>query len=93
MARCVNALKVGNGLDEAVSIGPVQNALQFGRVKDLVSSLKKDGAKVLAGSVDDLGSEKGYFINPIVIENPSDDSRIVKEEPFGTCAIQTGRLS
>ncbi|KAH8686266.1 4-trimethylaminobutyraldehyde dehydrogenase [Ilyonectria robusta] len=83
VARCVNALKVGNGLDEAVSIGPVQNALQFDRVKDLVLSLKKDGAKVLAGSVDNLSSEKGYFINPIVIENPSDDSRIVKEEPFG----------
>lgn len=89
----MNALKVGNGLDEDVSLGPVQNALQFDRVKDLVSSLKKDGAKVLAGSVDDLSSEKGYFINPIVIENPSDDSRIVKEEPFGTCAIQAGRLS
>ncbi|KAF7558004.1 hypothetical protein G7Z17_g334 [Cylindrodendrum hubeiense] len=86
VARCVESLKVGNGLDEEVSIGPVQNALQFDRVKNLVSSLREEKVKVLTGSLDDCSNEKGFFIHPVVIESPPDDSRIVKEEPFGICA-------
>ncbi|KAH7136982.1 aldehyde dehydrogenase [Dactylonectria estremocensis] len=83
VARNVEALKVGNGLDENVSVGPVQNALQFDRLKSLVSSLKEEKVKVLTGDLDALSKEKGYFVNPVVIENPPDDSKIVTEEPFG----------
>ncbi|KAK7418717.1 hypothetical protein QQX98_003735 [Neonectria punicea] len=83
VTRHVNSLKMGNGLDDGVSIGPVQNALQFDRVKDLMSSLKTEKVKVLSGSIDAGSNEKGYFIEPVVIEDPLDDSKIVTEEPFG----------
>ncbi|KAK7423224.1 hypothetical protein QQZ08_009120 [Neonectria magnoliae] len=92
VTRHVNSLKMGNGLDDGVSIGPVQNALQFDRVKELMSSLETENVKVLSGSVDAGSNEKGYFIEPVVIENPPDDSKIVTEEPFGMSYTEQTRL-
>lgn len=67
-----------------VAVGPVQNSLQYERVKGFLE-IKTTGARVATGA-DFLASEtgKGYFVKPTVIDRPSDTSRIVVEEPFGT---------
>jgi acyl-CoA reductase-like NAD-dependent aldehyde dehydrogenase len=50
-------------------------------VKDLYSHVKKQGFKVaLDGNIRD--SSKGFFAEPVIIDNPPDDSRVVVEEPF-----------
>jgi acyl-CoA reductase-like NAD-dependent aldehyde dehydrogenase len=55
---------------------------RFGLVKDLYAEIDKCGWKVaLGGKVRD--GSKGYYIEPAIIDNPPDDSRIVVEEPFG----------
>ncbi|KAF2738393.1 aldehyde dehydrogenase-like protein [Polyplosphaeria fusca] len=76
-------IKTGNGLVEKdVVVGPVQNKMQFELVKDMYAQIEQQGWKcALEGRV--RHEEKGYFIEPAIIDNPPEDSRIVVEEPFG----------
>lgn len=81
-----NAIKTGDGFDEGVLVGPIQNAMQFEKVKDLYSEIDKQGWKVAIGgncAPSLTSSSPGYFMTPTVIDNPPENSRIVKEEPFG----------
>jgi acyl-CoA reductase-like NAD-dependent aldehyde dehydrogenase len=55
---------------------------RFELVKEMYADVEKCGYKVaLEGKVKQ--SSKGYFIEPAIIDNPPEDSRIVQEEPFG----------
>jgi acyl-CoA reductase-like NAD-dependent aldehyde dehydrogenase len=77
-----NNIKTGAGTEEGVTVGPIQNKMQFDKVKDMYDQIEKSNWKAaLAGSVTE--SSKGYFITPAIIDNPPEDSRIVIEEPFG----------
>ena len=75
-------LKVGEGNEPGVFLGPVQNSMQYERVKGFFSEIETQKQKVaVGGKVDETA--KGYFIQPTVIDKPEDDSRLVLEEPFG----------
>jgi acyl-CoA reductase-like NAD-dependent aldehyde dehydrogenase len=75
-------IKTGGGTEEGVVVGPVQNKMQFDKVKDMYDQIEKCNWKTaLAGSAGQ--SRDGYFITPAIIDNPPEDSRIVVEEPFG----------
>ncbi|KAL8954699.1 MAG: hypothetical protein Q9193_007130, partial [Seirophora villosa] len=80
-------MKVGPGTDPNNFIGPVQNSMQYAKVKDMYAQIAQQGWKpALGGDMpDDEGKDgsKGYFFTPTVIDNPPDDARIVTEEPFG----------
>lgn len=74
--------KLGNGLDPAVTVGPVQNKMQFEKLKNLLGDIRANGHKiVLGGEIDD--TRPGYFVPVTVIDNPPENSRIVQEEQFG----------
>lgn len=74
-------LKIGDGKESDVFLGPVQNSMQYEKVKSFFTDIEKEKWSVAVGG---LGEEKpGYFINPTIIEKPAEDSRIVTEEPFG----------
>lgn len=76
----VKTLKVGEGTEDDVFFGPVQNKMQFEKAKDLFSSITTEKLKAaLGGSIED---SKGYFIHPTIIDNPPESSRVVQEEPF-----------
>lgn len=74
---------MGDGLSSDVALGPVQNHLQFERVKELLADIQSQNLKLATGSTSASTAGKGYFITPTVVDNPPDDSRIVVEEPFG----------
>lgn len=77
-----NNIKTGGGFEENITVGPVQNSMQFELVKDMYSDIEKQGWKTaLAGGV--RKGTNGYLIEPCIIDNPPEDSRIVTEEPFG----------
>ncbi|KAJ6584965.1 aldehyde dehydrogenase-like protein [Mycena capillaripes] len=77
-----NHIKTGGGFEPDIVVGPIQNSMQFELVKDMYSQIDKCGWKAaLAGGVRE--TSKGYFIEPAIIDNPPEDSRIVVEEPFG----------
>lgn len=81
LVKHVKTLKVGDGAVEGTTHGPLQNATQFERVKGFFADIEKQNWKVAVGGTVD--NTKGYFINPTIIDNPDDESRIVVEEPFG----------
>ncbi|MCP1237472.1 MULTISPECIES: aldehyde dehydrogenase family protein [Gluconobacter] len=73
--------KMGDGLDPDVTIGPVQNKMQFDKVKTFLEDIRVNGQKVvLGGTVDE--SRPGYFIPVTIVDNPPEDSKIVQEEQF-----------
>ncbi len=76
-------LKIGNGLDEGVEIGPITTKKRLNEIEDLVEKTKKEGAKILCGGKRPSGFNKGYFYEPTVFDNVKDNFTIMKNEPFG----------
>jgi succinate-semialdehyde dehydrogenase / glutarate-semialdehyde dehydrogenase len=84
------SLKMGNGLDDGVALGPLVNAEGRDKVKALVEDAVKKGAKVLTGGAAPDG--KGYFYPATVLDAVADDSAMLNEEIFGpVVSIQTFR--
>ena len=81
MVAATKKLQVGDGLQEGVFMGPIQNQMQYDRVRGFFDDIEKQGQKVLVGGT--VEQSKGYFINPTIIDNPDANSRLVREEPFG----------
>ncbi|PHR55802.1 MAG: aldehyde dehydrogenase [Robiginitomaculum sp.] len=74
-------MPMGNGLDEANVLGPIQNAMQYSKVEELVEDAVANGARVLLGANPTKG--KGYFYPTTILADCTDDMRIVAEEQFG----------
>lgn len=86
-AEVANNLKVGNGLDDGVQMGPLIDERRLPIMEDWVSDAKDHGASVAAGG-ERLGN-KGYFYKPTVLRDVPEDARIMNEEPFGPVAPVT----
>ena len=82
MVNFTKSVKVGNPDDGDNLLGPVQNKMQYDRVKGFFEDSKAKGYKFAVGEPD-VSASKGYFIQPTIIDNPPNDSRIIQEEPFG----------
>jgi acyl-CoA reductase-like NAD-dependent aldehyde dehydrogenase len=67
---------------ESSTLGPIQNKMQFEKVKGLFENSKRNGYKFATGQ-DTVEESMGYYIKPAIIDNPPDDARIVTEEAFG----------
>jgi acyl-CoA reductase-like NAD-dependent aldehyde dehydrogenase len=73
---------LGDGLDPKVTVGPVQNKMQFEKVREFLDDIRANGQKVvLGGEVDE--TRAGYFIPVTVVDNPPEDAKIVQQEQFG----------
>ena len=80
----MGALKLGRGTDDGVKVGPLIDESQQQKVKELVDDAISKGAEtVVGGSIPD---GRGYFYEPTVLSNISDDARVLKEEIFGPVA-------
>jgi succinate-semialdehyde dehydrogenase/glutarate-semialdehyde dehydrogenase len=75
-------LKMGNGLDAGVEVGPMFEKRALDQTVALVEDAKKTGAKVLTGGTRSDRFQRGYFFEPTVLTNLSDSARIMTEEPF-----------
>eukprot|EP01134_Creolimax_fragrantissima_P002451 CFRG2451T1 len=84
LVKLAKEAKVGNGLDEGVAFGPLNNSMQFKKVADLLEDTIEQGAKVLCGGMpEDRSGESGYLFPLTVVSGVKDTSRIVAEEQFG----------
>lgn len=81
----VKRLKVGNGLEEGVFIGPMHTAAQREEVEAQVQDAVDKGARVLVGGKRPEGSqyEKGHFYLPTLLTDVDESSRMIQEEVFG----------
>jgi aldehyde dehydrogenase (NAD+) len=75
------ARKVGDPFDLSTEQGPQVDSEQYKKILGLIQSGKDQGAKVLCGG--NAVGEKGYFIEPTVFTDVSDEMRIAQEEIFG----------
>src|SRR6201991_92950 len=78
------ALKMGNGLDDGVAVGPLVNAEGRDKCQELVEDAVKRGAKVLTGGKPPQG--KGYFYPATVLDNVPENAQMLREEIFGPVA-------
>ncbi len=73
---------VGDGMDPATNLGPIQNRMQYDKLRSLFADVKANGYRVpLGGTIDE--SLPGNFVPVTIVDNPPESSRIVQEEPFG----------
>ncbi len=79
------ALKIGNGLDESVEVGPQVNSAQIETSKKYVEIAKNEGAQCLCGgrAMTDGPYANGTFFEPTVIAGVKPAMRIAREEVFG----------
>ncbi len=75
-------LRMGNGLDEGVELGPMFEQAALERTILLVEDARTKGANVLTGGGRSAKFERGYFFEPTVLSGLSPDARIMEEEPF-----------
>ena len=76
-------LKIGNGMDSDVQLGPLTTSKRLSEIEELVEITKKEGAKILLGGKRPSGFNKGYFYEPTVFDDVKDNFTIMKQEPFG----------
>jgi len=75
-------VKVGDGLDPETGMGPVQNKMQFDKLKEFLADIRANRQTiVLGGEIDE--ARAGYFFPITVVDNPPEDSMIVQQEQFG----------
>ncbi len=88
LAARMGAMRMGNGLEDGVALGPLVNADTRDKVKTLVEDATAKGAKVLIGAKAPAG--KGFFYPATVLTAVPDNAAMVREEIFGpVAAIQT----
>lgn len=80
----VEKLNVGNSLDKTVQVGPLVNQSGINKVIDQVEDALGKGATVASGGKE-IG-DIGFFYEPTVLDNVTEDMKIMKEETFGPVA-------
>jgi succinate-semialdehyde dehydrogenase / glutarate-semialdehyde dehydrogenase len=78
------SLKMGDGLEKGVTMGPLANARRLDAMEAIVNDSKNRGGKIVTGGK--RHGNQGYFFEPTVITDLPDDSKLMTEEPFGPMA-------
>lgn len=84
LVKAVEALKVGNGLEEGVTQGPLIDAKAVSKVQRHIADALKKGATLLTGG--DKHELGGNFFSPTVVGNVTQEMLFAKEETFGPVA-------
>jgi succinate-semialdehyde dehydrogenase/glutarate-semialdehyde dehydrogenase len=83
-AERTGKVKVGNGLDEGVGMGPLANARRPDAIDALVRDAEAKGARVLAGG---QRGDSGFFFQPTLLADVPLEADIMSNEPFGPVAV------
>jgi len=81
LARLAKAVRVGDGLDDATELGPLQNRVQLDIVATLAADARTHGGRILSGGQERKGA--GFFFEPTIVADLSNGARLVDEEQFG----------
>src|SRR5262249_40529943 len=76
------ALKMGNGLDAGVEVGPMFEKKALQSTQDLIEDARKAGARVLTGGKRSDRFDRGYFFEPTVLTEVPQSAKMMVEEPF-----------
>ena len=81
LAELADSFVLGNGFEPGVTLGPIQNRVQFDKLRNLVADTTAAGGRVVAGG--EPLDRPGYFMRPTVFTGLKDGTRLVDEEQFG----------
>jgi succinate-semialdehyde dehydrogenase/glutarate-semialdehyde dehydrogenase len=79
-----DAIKLGDGLEQGTTMGPLANARRLDAMAAIVNDSKSRGGKVVTGGK--RRGNQGYFFEPTVVTDLPDDSKLMTQEPFGPIA-------
>jgi acyl-CoA reductase-like NAD-dependent aldehyde dehydrogenase len=85
LSEILSGARLGHGLDEGVTMGPLHSARQKEYVQELVAQARESGAEVreFGEPADGADISRGNFLRPTLVLDPADDTRVVVEEQFG----------
>lgn len=88
LVSAVEALKIGDALDEASDVGAVINRTRYSEIRDMLEDAHSKGAVFETGSVPPpLEEVAGLFPNPVIITGVDNKARIAQEEVFGPVLV------
>ncbi|KGD95007.1 NAD-dependent succinate-semialdehyde dehydrogenase [Rhizobium sp. YS-1r] len=85
LIKYARSIKVGNGLEEGVTMGPLANDRRIPAMEDMIHDAVSKGAELKTGGKR-IGN-KGYFFEPTVITDVPTSAKVMNDEPFGPLAI------
>ena len=86
LEAAIRKIRVGNGMNENIDMGPLNNRRQWEYVKELVAGIEeKDEGRIITGGKVPANSacSTGYFFEPTLVLDAPGESRLLKEEVFG----------
>ena len=83
LADFVSKLRLGNGLDEGVDIGPMIRDRFRAKVTDQLTEARAAGGRVLIGGSIPTEFSRGFFLQPAVVTDVDHSMRLMREETFG----------
>ncbi|MES5099462.1 NAD-dependent succinate-semialdehyde dehydrogenase [Agrobacterium sp. BA1120] len=83
--KAAEAVKVGNGLEDGITMGPLANERRIPAMEALIQDAVSNGAELKTGGKR-IGN-KGNFFEPTVLANVPTSAKIMNDEPFGPVAI------
>jgi succinate-semialdehyde dehydrogenase/glutarate-semialdehyde dehydrogenase len=84
LQAAVEKLRVGNGMDEGVTVGPMIDAKAIAKVEEHIADAVSKGARVVAGGKPHESG--GLFFQPTILVDVPDNAAVAKEETFGPLA-------
>jgi phenylacetaldehyde dehydrogenase len=81
VSNVAKKIRVGPGLDPSTQMGPLVSKVQFERVTGFLKSGKEEGARTVVGGK--RCGDRGYFVEPTVLDGTKDTMRVYQEEIFG----------
>ncbi|TDX85750.1 succinate semialdehyde dehydrogenase [Neorhizobium sp. R1-B] len=83
--KAARAIKVGNGLEDGVTMGPLANDRRIPAMEEMIHDAVSNGAELKTGGKR-IGN-KGYFFEPTVLADVPTSAKVMNDEPFGPLAI------
>lgn len=83
------AIKLGDGLDPSVAMGPLINAGRLAEMEKIVAGAVAAGAKLATGGARAAGFNSGHFFQPTVLTECTDEMGVMADENFGPIAAIT----
>jgi succinate-semialdehyde dehydrogenase/glutarate-semialdehyde dehydrogenase len=75
-------LKIGNGMEPGVQVGPMFEARALDKTGALVADARSKGAKILTGGGKSSAFDKGYWFEPTILRNVNGTMKLMTDEPF-----------
>ena len=83
------AIKLGDGMDDSVTMGPLINNGRLEEVDNIIQNAAKAGATIAIGGQRAAGFNEGHFYEPTVLTGVTDEMKVFAEENFGPIAAIT----